>query len=998
MVKRMLRAMEMLLGFAAAAVMLAQPFTVNASESGNTFGDYVVTIYNEQNGLPTGEANVVMQTADGYIWIGSYGGLIRYDGTRFRNYSEEKAGITSSSVRSLFEDSKGRLWIGTNDAGVFMYENGQFMKIEGQENHTFLCIRDFAEGTDGTIYAASNSGLAVIRDGMLAPLEEEGLLGNTVYALGVDSYGRVWCCMNHGICLVVEQGQVAAQFSSDSFFEDVESYCIASDAEGKIYIGTSGNEFARVSFRDGQLKESSFEVTRFETGDVVTHNQIRVCDDGTVLISGLRGFGLLASDGRFTEFGENRKAISVNGAALDYEGNIWLASTTLGIVKYSVGCFETPNETAGLTGKALNTVVELDHIYYTGADDGLLAFDENWKAVENPLTEFLAGDRIRNMIVTNDGLLWVATYYGHGVVTYDPKTEEITCYGEEEGLIGEGVRVLFQRRDGSVAVGTQSGISLFQNGEIIRNYGKEEGGGLENTIILCLAEDENGVLYAGSDGGGIYAIQGEEITNYGFAQGLNEGVVLRMLKDQDGSGWFVSAGSSLYYFDDFNFRKFENFEKSAGSIFDIYEKDGILYMMQNNGILAVKKEALFEEGMAQTVLYGFSFGLTGSLNANTWNYLDEDGILYLATRNGISSFGFSVAQNPQPKGIISEIRVDEKSYIYPGDITLDSGATRITIDFATLSYTGTTNSGMAYQLEGFDQEETEIRTENSSSISYTNLPGGDYRFRLRVYDLSDPEISFDYYVDIHKEKKLTEHALFWIMGCILLAAVLVLISYLVARAKIKSIRKRQKEYQMIIDQFLLAFAKTIDAKDRYTNGHSVRVAYYSRELAKRMNMSKEDQERVYYIALMHDIGKIGIPDSILKKADKLTKEEMDIVKTHPRIGGDILKECTALEGISEGAQYHHERYDGTGYCQGLKGEEIPLIARIIGVADAYDTMANERCYRKALPKDVIISELTNGAGSQFDPNIVPIMLQMMEEGCVPVDLDGNSRAELAHLK
>ena len=158
-------------------------------------------------------------------------------------------------------------------------------------------------------------------------------------------------------------------------------------------------------------------------------------------------------------------------------------------------------------------------------------------------------------------------------------------------------------------------------------------------------------------------------------------------------------------------------------------------------------------------------------------------------------------------------------------------------------------------------------------------------------------------------------------------------------------------------------------------------------------MSQEDQERVYYIALMHDIGKIGIPDSILKKADKLTKEEMDVVKTHPPIGGEILKDCTALDGISEGAQYHHERYDGTGYCQGLKGEEIPQIARIIGVADAYDTMANERCYRKALEKDVIISELTKGSGSQFDPNIVPIMLQMMEEGCVPVDLEGKSRVK-----
>lgn len=989
MVKRMVRAMQMLLGFVTAAVLLTQPFTVNASESTDDFGDYVVTIYNEQNGLPTGEANVVMQTSDGYIWIGSYGGLIRYDGTRFRNYSEEKEGITSSSVRSLFEDSKGRLWIGTNDAGVFVYENGQFSKIEGAEDHTFLCIRDFAEGTDGVIYAASNSGLAVIRDEALIPIDDEALIGNTIYALGVDSYGRIWCCQNQGICQVVEQDKAVAQFTSDQFFEEGEAYCVSSGSKGEIYLGSSGNEYARIRFLDEKLETASFEVTCFDTGEVFTHNQIRACADGTILISGLRGFGIMSTDGSFMEFGENRKAASVNCATLDYEGNIWLASTTLGIVKYSKGCFETPNEAAQLTGKALNTVVKTENGYFAGADDGVLAFDKNWTPVTNALTELLEGDRIRYMLVTGDGTIWAATYYGHGAVSYNPKTEEITCYGGEEGLAGEGIRVLFERADGSIAVGTQSGISIIRDGKVVQNYVQEDG--LENGTILCFAEDENGVLYAGSDGGGIYTIDGDKITNYGFDEGLNEGVVLRMLQDKEHNGWFISAGSSLYYLENGSFRKLENFEKSAGSIFDLRENNGMIYMMQNNGILAASKEELLGEEPVQTVLYGFSYGLTGSLNANTWNYMDENGTLYLVTRSGISIFGFLAVHNPQPKGIISEIRVDENTYIHPEQITLSRNATRITIDFATLSYTGTTASGMSYQLEGFDPEETQIKEEKSSSISYTNLPGGDYRFCLRVYDLSDPEMSFDYYVNIHKEKKIVEHPLFWILGAVLAIAVLALISYLIARAKIMSIRKRQKEYQTIVDQFLRAFAKAIDAKDKYTNGHSIRVAYYSRELARRMNMSQEDQERVYYIALMHDIGKIGIPDSILKKADKLTKEEMDVVKTHPMIGGEILKDCTALDGISEGAQYHHERYDGTGYCRGLKGKEIPQIARIIGVADAYDTMANERCYRKALEKDVIISELTKGAGSQFDPDIVPIMLKMMEEGCVPVDLDGKSR-------
>ncbi len=990
-----LKAARIWMGVVTAMVVLAQPALVNASEEKDNFGDYVVTIYNEQNGLPTGEANVVMQTGDGYIWVGSYGGLIRYDGTRFRNFSEEKDGISSSSVRALFEDSKGRLWIGTNDAGVFVYENGSFTKIENPEDHTFLCIRDFEEGTDGVIYAASNSGLAMIEEDVLTPLADEKLTGNTVYSLGVDRYGRVWCCMNQGICLAVSQNKVVGELSSAALFEEAEAYCVGTGIEGEIYIGSSGKEIARLDFKDEEFSEKSYEVTVFDTGAVSTHNQIEVCKDGSVLISGLRGFGLMTGDGKLQEFGESRKATSVNSAALDYEGNIWLASSSFGIVKYSKGCFETPNDKAeGLSGKAINTIVKIENKYYAGTDDGLLIFGDDWSNVTNELTELLEGARIRHMLADKDGTLWVATYYGNGVVNYHPDTGEILCYGKEEGLVEEGVRVLLQLTDGSIAAGTQGGISIIQDGAVVKNYEKGDGNGLTNAAILCLAQDEEGVLYAGSDGGGIYCISGEEITCYGFKEGLNEGVVLRLLQDQEGEGWFVSAGSGLYYFENGSFRKLENFDKSAGSIFDLYAKDGVLYMMQNNGILTADREELLGDGNAKTVLYGFSYGLTGSLNANTWNYVDEDGILYLSTRNGISCFGFSKIENPQPWGIISEIQVDGQKYIHPESLVLDKNTTRVTINFSTLSYTGTTVSAMAYQLEGFDEQETEIKEEKSSSISYTNLPGGDYTFRLRVYELSDPKMSFDYYVDFHKEKKMTEYTAFWVLCAAAVVAILIGSSYLIARAKINRIRKRQKEYQTIVDQFLRAFAKTIDAKDRYTNGHSIRVAYYSREIARRMNMSKEDQERIYYIALMHDIGKIGIPDSILKKAGRLTDEEMDVIRTHPVIGGEILTDCTALEGISEGARYHHERYDGTGYCQGLKGEEIPLIARIIGVADAYDAMSNARCYRKALETEIIIDELTKGSGSQFDPDIVPIMLQLIEEGSVPVDLDGNSVTQI----
>ena len=192
-------------------------------------------------------------------------------------------------------------------------------------------------------------------------------------------------------------------------------------------------------------------------------------------------------------------------------------------------------------------------------------------------------------------------------------------------------------------------------------------------------------------------------------------------------------------------------------------------------------------------------------------------------------------------------------------------------------------------------------------------------------------------------------------------------------------RQRNHDKEMIV-QAISTFTNFIDAKDPYTKGHSSRVALYSREIARRMKMSEDQIENIYYIGLLHDAGKIGIPDGVLNKPGKLDEEEFAKIKEHTTNGEKILQDFTAIEGIQNGAKYHHERYDGKGYPEGLKGEDIPLCARIICVADSYDAMSSNRCYRKHLDKEVILSELKNNSGTQFDPSIVVYMIDMIEDG------------------
>lgn len=180
-------------------------------------------------------------------------------------------------------------------------------------------------------------------------------------------------------------------------------------------------------------------------------------------------------------------------------------------------------------------------------------------------------------------------------------------------------------------------------------------------------------------------------------------------------------------------------------------------------------------------------------------------------------------------------------------------------------------------------------------------------------------------------------------------------------------------------QALETLANTIDAKDKYTNGHSNRVAKYSMEIAKRMGKDENEAISIYFMGLLHDIGKIGIRDDIINKTNKLSDEEFQVIKNHPIIGYEILRNMTEIPSIEYGARWHHEKYDGSGYPDGLKGDEIPEYARIICVADAYDAMTSTRSYRAAMDQKKVRSEIEKGKGKQFDPAIAQIMIDMINE-------------------
>ncbi|MBL4591041.1 MAG: HD-GYP domain-containing protein [Phycisphaerales bacterium] len=171
-----------------------------------------------------------------------------------------------------------------------------------------------------------------------------------------------------------------------------------------------------------------------------------------------------------------------------------------------------------------------------------------------------------------------------------------------------------------------------------------------------------------------------------------------------------------------------------------------------------------------------------------------------------------------------------------------------------------------------------------------------------------------------------------------------------------------------------AMSSAIDAKDRYTQGHSERVAMLSAKLAEQIGQSENEIERIRISGLVHDVGKIGVPEAVLCKPGRLTDEEFDLIKLHPTIGYDILKDIPSLSDILPGVLHHHEKWDGTGYPSGLAGESIPLMARIMAIADTFDAMSSNRAYRAGMPRAKVLAEIQRCSGSQFDPELVPHFL------------------------
>ena len=435
--------------------------------------------------------------------------------------------------------------------------------------------------------------------------------------------------------------------------------------------------------------------------------------------------------------------------------------------------------------------------------------------------------------------------------------------------------------------------------------------------------------------------------------------------------------------------------------FDNYE---FAWILSSFGVYKVKTQDLLDNRKNfEYSIYDINNGLLCVPTGNSYSALGEDGTLYIAGRSGVCSVNIFNDPNHLQKIRLNVpyLESNGKRY-YPNEkneIRLPASAKTIAINCYAITYS-MQNPKLEYFLNGFDKDASSFLKNDMKPVRYTNLNGGKYTFELSVINSSTGEKQQTMKIIIIKKKTFYEETWFYALLIILGIIFMLAIFQLYLRHKTKIFQKKEAQQEALIREIVSAFAKTIDMKDKYTNGHSGRVAQYTALLARELGYDEETVEKYYNIAMLHDIGKIGIPPEVLNKPGKLTDEEYQIIKSHSALGYDALKEISIMPELATGAGCHHERPDGKGYPNGLKGDEIPRVAQIIAVADTFDAMYSNRPYRNRMNFEKAVSIIKDVSGTQLTSDVVDAFLRLVDKGYfrAPDDLGGGTTDDINNIR
>ena len=951
--------------------------------------------------LEVSGAEAISQTDDGFVWIGQYSGLTRYDSKEFVTYkSFVEDGVEHSVINVKALTSKGNtLYIATTDE-VFVYQNYEFSCLKADfgiikdivldETNDLLYVSSADKGA--TIYDVKNNTSTKLVDGKDVTVNDIALdtkRDNIYYQLNAGVYDKT--------------GKEIYLYPK---ILDIYTY------DDILYIGQENGVIQRYnmatsSFLDEILAPDQVNKMLYSESDKALY---LACDK-----KGLYCVELSGTEPIIVSAGDLVNGSQLVDLMIDYEGNLWIVSHSNSASGVSIITKDALAEllhddevwkklSEQKVDKTIFAIERFGDILYLVSATHIFLYDlkQNKILPDNVLMETLEAYAEEKAAIIPGFTLDpkdVEIYKGKlyfavsktGLVEYDPSLEKVTIYDLD--YISNHIDKMVGNPELQVAVNTRS-LRSFDNYLAIgyaRGLMKFDGVNFsvmpfDSNVLFINKSKEGKLIFCRSSG--LYEVDDEftKATEIPVAPGIS-GSRLKFLVD--GDYIYQTANSRLFRVEQING---EYVSKEITVPFvkgSLVELSKIEYKNKNGEInhkyvIASENQIYVADSLDGDRLENYEFydstnGIS-QIKANTSGYYDKEGQkYYFQSTNGIYVYDFNLTRGasvPVKVGVPS-VELDGKEY-FGNLINISKDTYRVTLNVSVFGFRPNKGYEVYYKMDGIDSD-YHLITDNNGSVNYTNLPGGEYTFHAYAID-EFGQVSNKVDIKLVKEMKIHEYVWFWILVGILSFAAIVGITFIIIRSRTKQALKKQLEYKNITVESIQAIARTIDAKDEYTNGHSTRVGYYSKVIAENLNMSQDEVDNIYYIALLHDIGKIAIPDKILNKPGRLTDDEFAVMKSHTVRGANILKGISTIPHIAEGAKSHHEKYDGTGYPEGLKGENIPFVARIICCADCFDAMASKRVYKEAFSLETIINEFKRCAGTQFDPKIAELVVKLIEDG------------------
>ncbi len=703
--------------------------------------DYSQVVYDHSNGLGGNEINCVYQTQTGYIWVGTDAGLYRYNGNEFKAYNlweTEKDDIYC--INCLFQDDKGRLWIGTDNYGLFYIQSWSIYHFTAEYYSGVKNVNDVEQDANGRIYVATNYGLYYVDEDNLSLTRNDELAGKSITDLTIMD-NMLWGIYGGNRVFYIDKADKLHEREASHYTQE-ELTCITSDGN-YIYIGTSGIDI---------IKLASFLSSSVVSSGRVAVNSINIIDDKKYI----------CADGGIGYLDKNDEYHSISGLSVntyfssiikDYEGNFWLSSYRLGLLKLGLSKFY---DYTMIPDSMTNCVEEIRDRKYIGTDNGLYIVNESEGIISNELTEHLKSAKINYIIRDDRGNAWICTQRGHGIVRaeYSGEYKDIT---KENGMPSNVVNSAVMLSNGNIAAATDNGIAIIDlDGNVVRVIGEADG--LSNRTITRLEEDESGVIYAGTESGGLYAISNDRITNYSQNQGLTSTYITALLYYND--KLFIGTDNGLFLLDG-SIRQITNIDYST-NIYDMIERDDNIWLITSKGVLRTSQDELLSTTGLNSRFWSYGDGLSKTTTITSRNCIDRYNILYICCNDGLMTMDILniPINNTHPKFSVSEINIDGTSYTYDqigGNLTVPSDTTRITISFSLLTFVNRENAMIRYMLSGVDSEPVTIKGDQPMQVIYTNLEGGEYVFTLSAENGDgvgmDSEVSFN----IKKEYKFWEY-------------------------------------------------------------------------------------------------------------------------------------------------------------------------------------------------------------------------------------------------